>query len=63
MINRILMFFVNLMQKYLPDPFAIAWIISLVVVAMAMGITHKGPVEIVNYWGRHFSTSWPFPCR
>lgn len=54
MINRILMFFVNLMQKYLPDPFAIAWIISLVVVAMAMGITHKGPVEIVNYWGQAF---------
>jgi short-chain fatty acids transporter len=54
MINRILMFFVNLMQKYLPDPFAIAWIISLAVVAMAMGITHKGPVEIANYWGQGF---------
>jgi len=54
MINRILMFFVNLMQKYLPDPFSIAWIISLVVVVMAMTITHKGPIEIVNYWGQGF---------
>ncbi len=54
MINRVLMFFVNLMQKYLPDPFAIAWIISLVVIAMAMLITHKSPVEVVNYWGQGF---------
>jgi short-chain fatty acids transporter len=48
------MFFVNLMQKYLPDPFAIAWIISLVVVAMAMLITHKAPMDIVNFWGQGF---------
>ena len=54
MINRILMFFVNLMQKYLPDPFAIAWIMSLAVVAMAMGITHKGPLDVVIYWGQGF---------
>ena len=54
MIKRLLMFFVNLMQKYLPDPFTIAWIISLIVVAMAMVITHKNPMEIVNYWGQGF---------
>ena len=54
MINRVLMFFVNLMQKYLPDPFAIAWIISLVVVAMAMFITHKAPVDVANFWGQGF---------
>ena len=48
------MFFVNLMQKYLPDPFTIAWIISLIVVVMAMVITHKNPMEIVNYWGQGF---------
>lgn len=54
MINRLLMFFVNLMQKYLPDPFTIAWIITLVVCAMAMGITHKNPLEIAGYWGQGF---------
>jgi len=48
------MFFVNLMQKYLPDPFTIAWIISLVVVAMAMGITHTPIMKIINDWGNGF---------
>lgn len=54
MINRLLMFFVNLMQKYLPDPFTIAWMISLVVVAMAMGITHTPLMKIIDDWGKGF---------
>lgn len=54
MINKILMFFVNLMQKYLPDPFTIAWLITLVVCAMAMGITHTSPMNIIKYWGEGF---------
>ena len=54
MINRLLMFFVNLMQKYLPDPFTIAWLISLVVVGMAMGITHTPITKIIKDWGDGF---------
>ena len=54
MINRLLMFFVNLMQKYLPDPFTIAWMISLVVVAMALGITDTPIMKIVDDWGKGF---------
>ena len=54
MINRLLMFFVNLMQKYLPDPFTIAWLISLVVVAMAMGVTHTPITKIIDDWGKGF---------
>ncbi len=54
MINKILMFFVNLMQKYLPDPFTIAWLITLVVCAMALGITHTAPMDIIKYWGDGF---------
>ncbi|PTW54376.1 short-chain fatty acids transporter [Breoghania corrubedonensis] len=54
MINKLLMFFVNLMQKYLPDPFIIAWGITLVVCAMALGITHTAPLDIVTYWGDGF---------
>ena len=45
MINKLLMFFVNLMQKYLPDPFTIAWIITLVVCAMALGHYPYGPAQ------------------
>jgi len=48
------MFFVNVMQKYLPDPFTIAWLITLVVCAMAIGITPTSPLQIVNYWGQSF---------
>jgi len=51
-INKILMFFVNLMQKYLPDPFTIAWGITLVVCVMALTITHTAPLQIVTYWGQ-----------
>lgn len=54
MINRLLMFFVNLMQKYLPDPFTIAWLITLVVCGMAIFITHKTPMQIITYWGNGF---------
>ncbi|SDF14320.1 short-chain fatty acid transporter [Sporolituus thermophilus] len=54
MINRILMFFVNLMQKYLPDPFTIAWLITLVVVVMAISITNTPIMKIINDWGEGF---------
>ena len=54
MINKILMFFVNLMQKYLPDPFTIAWLITLTVVGMALGMTNTPMTKIVDDWGTGF---------
>ncbi len=54
MVNKILMFFVNLMQKYLPDPFTIAWLITLTVVGMAVGITHTPMTKVVDDWGTGF---------
>ena len=54
MISKILMFFVNLMQKYLPDPFTIAWIITLTVVGMALGMTDTPIMKIVDDWGGGF---------
>jgi len=53
-ISRVLMFFVNLMQKYLPDPFTIAWLITLLVCVMALTITRTAPLKIVTDWGSHF---------
>ncbi|MGQ9368907.1 short-chain fatty acid transporter [Azospirillum sp. A39] len=53
-ISRVLMFFVNLMQKYLPDPFTIAWLITLIVCVMALTITRTEPIKIVTYWGQNF---------
>ncbi|MEC5343539.1 TIGR00366 family protein [Brenneria populi] len=54
MINRMVMFFVNLMNKYLPDPFTVAWLITLVVVAMAFAFTSATPGEVIGYWGDGF---------
>lgn len=54
MINRLLMFFVNVMQKYLPDPFTIAWMITLFVCIMAMVVKGSTPLDIINYWGNGF---------
>lgn len=63
MINRILMFFVNLMQKYLPDPFTIVWIITLFVCAMALTITNTAPTAIIDYWGKGFFDILPFAMQ
>jgi len=54
MIKRVLKFFVNLMQKYLPDPFTIVWMITIVVCVLAMGITRKTPVQVIQFWGQGF---------
>lgn len=54
MINRILAFFVNLMQRYLPDPFTIVWVITLFVGAMALIITNTSPMAVIDYWGKGF---------
>lgn len=54
MINRLLKFFVNVMQKYLPDPFTIAWLITLFVSLMAILITKQTPMQVINAWGNGF---------
>lgn len=54
MINKLVMFFVNLMQKYLPNPFTIAWVITLLVFVLAMGITGTNPLATIQYWGNDF---------
>lgn len=39
------------MQKYLPNPFTLAWIITIFVSIMALIFTPTTPVKLVNYWG------------
>lgn len=50
-VNTLLKFFLKIMQKYLPSPFTLAWIITLFVSGMALIFTSATPGEIVNYWG------------
>lgn len=51
MIKKMLSFFLKIMQKYLPSPFTIAWIITLFVAIMALIFTPTTPTKIVEYWG------------
>lgn len=42
---------VSIMQKYLPDAFLFAAILTFIVFFMAMTLTQQSPMEIVNHWG------------
>ena len=61
--NAITNFAVRLMQRYLPDAFILA--VLLTVVIMLMGITLGGhtPFEMVDYWGKGFSALFKFAMQ
>jgi short-chain fatty acids transporter len=44
-------FFVSIMQKYLPDAFLFAVLLSFIAFLAALGLTDKGPMEILTAWG------------
>lgn len=51
MIKAMLNFFLKIMQKYLPNPFTLAWIITLIVAVLALIFTPTTPVKLIKYWG------------
>ena len=44
-------FCVKLVQRWLPEPFIFAIILTLVAAGLAMPICHQTPVEVVEHWG------------
>ena len=42
---------VNFMQKYLPEPFIFAIILTFVAIAIAMPVCHQSITEVVSNWG------------
>ena len=42
---------VNFMQKYLPEPFIFAIILTFVAIAVAMPVCHQSITEVVSNWG------------
>lgn len=54
MLKKISRFFVNLVQKYLPDPFIFAVILTFIVFFMGMFIAGNSALEMVNHWGEGF---------
>ena len=51
MFQKIIRFCVKLVQKYLPEPFIFAIILTLVAFIVAMPVCHQTPLEVVEHWG------------
>jgi short-chain fatty acids transporter len=45
---------VNLVQKYLPDPFIFAVLLTFIVLFMGIFVTNQSPLNMVNHWGAGF---------
>lgn len=53
-LQKISQFFVALLQRYLPDPFIFAIILTFVVFLFVMPSTGQGPMQVVNAWAGGF---------
>lgn len=54
MIRKLTKFFVRLVQRYLPDPFLFAVVLTFVVFLMGIIINKQSPLDMVKYWGEGF---------
>lgn len=53
-LQKISQFFVVLLQRFLPDPFIFAIVLTLVVFLLVMPSTGQGPMQVVNAWAGGF---------
>ncbi|BDX03441.1 short-chain fatty acids transporter [Marinomonas pontica] len=53
-LQKISQFFVTLLQRYLPDPFIFAIVLTFVVFLLVMPSTGQGPMQVVNAWAGGF---------
>lgn len=63
MIRAMTNFFVRLVRRWLPQPFTFAIILSIIVFLMGMGIMHKSPMEMTQYWGKGFFSLYKFTMQ
>jgi short-chain fatty acids transporter len=54
MIRKLTKFFVKLVQRYLPDPFLFAVVLTFVVFLLGIIINKQSPLDMVKYWGEGF---------
>ncbi|NMC67928.1 MAG: short-chain fatty acid transporter [Spirochaetales bacterium] len=52
MLKKLGAFFTRIMEKYLPDAFLFAILLTFIVFILALIFTDKGPLDIVNAWGK-----------
>ena len=51
MFQKIIRFCVKLVQKYLPEPFIFAVVLTLLAFIIAMPVCKQTPFEVVEHWG------------
>ncbi|NEU31227.1 short-chain fatty acid transporter [bacterium LRH843] len=54
MFRSITLFFDRIVQRYLPDAFLFAIILTLVVFVLGIGFTESSPLDMATYWGDGF---------
>jgi short-chain fatty acids transporter len=52
--------FIVLVEKFYPDPFVFAILLSLVVFGAALGLTDAGPAQVVDAWGNGLASLMAF---
>ena len=50
MLRRLAAFFVGLAQRYVPDPFLLALLLTFVTFGLALAVTAHGPMALVGFW-------------
>lgn len=51
MFDRIIKACVKVVQKYLPDPFIFAVILTFIAAAIAIPVCRQTPIEVIEHWG------------
>lgn len=63
MIRSLSNLFTRIMQRWMPDAFIFAIILTFIVLlAGILGETQR-PSDMVRFWGMGYGTCWYFPCR
>lgn len=56
-------FFTALVQRFLPDPFVFALILTLILFVSGIVFTPHGPIEMVQFWEAAFGTFLHLRCK
>ena len=49
MLRRLAAFFVGLAQRYMPDPFLLALLLTFVTFGLALAVTPHGPMDLLGF--------------
>lgn len=63
MIRKLTTGFDGLMQKYTPDPFIYALLLTVLVFVLGLSVTHKSIVVLAQEWGKGFWSLGPFTLQ